>query len=49
MDRMKKEKKENPTFNMERRLLGYIKKNDLMNKIKSNCLRHDALITFKPD
>lgn len=45
----KKEKKENPTFNMERRLLGYIKKNDLMNKIKSNCLRHDALITFKPD
>lgn len=34
---------------MERRLLGYIKKNDLMNKIKSNCLRHDALITFKPD
>lgn len=45
----KKEKKENPTFNMERRLLGYIKKNDLMDKIKSNCLRHDALITFKPD
>lgn len=47
--KIKKEKKENPTFNMERRLLRYIDKKELKDKIKTNCLRHDALITFKPD
>ena len=30
-------------------IVNYIDKNNLKDKIKTSCLRHDALITFKPD
>lgn len=49
MFKEKKEEHKNISFNMEKRLINYIDKNNLKDKIKTNCLRHDALITFKPD
>ena len=38
---------EEKTFNMERVLNYNLKKNDLANIVKNNCLRHDALVTLK--
>lgn len=49
MFKEKKEDHKNISFNMEKRLINYIDKNNLKDKIKTSCLRHDALITFKPD
>ena len=49
MFKEKKEDHKNISFNMEKRLINYIDKNNLKDKIKTSCLRHDALITYKPD
>lgn len=45
MFKEKKEDHKNISFNMEKRLINYIDKNNLKDKIKTSCLRHDALIT----
>lgn len=37
------------TFNMENVLLWEIKHRNLISKIKNNCFRHDALVTYKTD
>lgn len=44
----KKNKKKNVSFDMEKRLHNYIEDNNLKDKIRTNCFRHDALITYKP-
>ena len=49
MFKEKKEDHKNISFNMEKRLINYIDKNNLKDKIKTSRLRHDALITYKPD
>lgn len=49
MFKEKKENHKNVSFNMEKRLIDFINNNNLKDKIKTNCLRHDALITYKPN
>ena len=43
------DKSQNKTFNMEKVLLFELNNKNLFSKIKSNCFRHDALVTFKAD
>lgn len=47
--RLKHDYTDEKTYNMERVLDYTIKKNNLKDKIVANCLRHDALITYKYD
>lgn len=47
--RFKPVEKDEKTYNMQRVLDYTIKKNNLKDKIINNCLRHDALITYKCD
>lgn len=42
-------REKNTTFNMENVLLFELESKKLFDKIKANCFRHDALVTFKTD